>query len=69
MRSYMANMKHGTMTSTISNAAALVGIALRVKKKSGKPKAAAPPKHTICRLVSPNANFVFIRVRSFGIET
>ena len=57
------------MTSIIKNAAALVGIYIRSKKKSGSPHAAAEPKHTICLLVRPSANFVFTRVRSFGIDT
>lgn len=67
--SYMANRKHGNITSTMINAAALDGIAPRKMKKSGKPTTAATPKHTSCRLVSPRANFVFTLVRSFGTGT
>jgi hypothetical protein len=57
------------MTSTMSSVAALVGIALRSEKKSGKPIAAAEPKHTACLFVKPSINFVFTRVKSLGIET
>jgi hypothetical protein len=69
LRSYMANMKNGSMTTTMTNAAALVGANVRSKKKSGSPVAAAEPKHTVCRFVKPSKNFVRTRVKSFGIET
>ena len=67
--SYMANRNHGTITRIIKNAAALIGMYSRSRKKSGSPMTAAEPKHTICRLVRPSANLVFTRVRSFGIDT
>lgn len=57
------------MTSIIKNAAALVGMLLRIRKNKGKPIAAPAPKNISCRLVSPSANFVFTFVRSFGIGT
>jgi len=65
----MANKKNGIITSIISSAAALVGTAPRSKKKSGKPVAAAAPKHTVCRLVSPMINLDFTTVKSLGIDT
>ena len=67
--SYMANRNHGSITITIRNAAALVGILFLSKKKSGKPTAAAPPKHIVCLLVSPNKNFERTTVKSLGIDT
>jgi len=57
------------MTRIIRNAAALVGTIPRSKKKSGKPIAAAAPKHTVCRLVSPIMNLDFTTVKSLGIDT
>jgi len=57
------------MTSTIRNAAALVGTAPRIIKNSGSPVAAAALKQIVCLLVSPNRNFDFTTVKSFGIET
>jgi hypothetical protein len=69
LRSYMANMNHGNITTTITNAAALVGANVRKRKNNGIPVAAAAPKHTVCRLVSPSKNFVRTRVKSFGIDT
>jgi hypothetical protein len=62
-------MNHGNMNITMTNAAALTGANAFIKKKSGKPVAAAEPKQTVCRFVSPNMNFVRTRVKSFGIET
>jgi len=67
--SYMANKNHGSITIIIRNATALVGTLPRSKKKSGKPTAAAQPKQNVCLLVSPNKNFDFTTVKSFGIET
>ena len=69
LRWYMANINHGSITTTIRNAAALVGKMPRVKKKSGTPVAAAAPKHTVCRLDNPNKNFVCTCVKSLGIDT
>jgi hypothetical protein len=65
----MANRNHGSITTTISEPAALVGTLPRSKKKSGKPVAAAAPKHTVCRLVKPSRNFDFTTVKSLGIDT
>jgi len=67
--SYMANANHGNITITIMNAAMLDGANVFNKKKSGNPVAAAAPKHTVCRFVKPIKNFVFIPVKSFGIDT
>jgi len=67
--SYKANKNHGNMTITMRNAAVLTGRNVFNKKKSGNPVAAAPPKHTVCLFVRPSMNFVFTRVKSFGIDT
>ena len=65
----MANINHGSITTTITNAEALVDANVLSKKKSGSPVAAAAPKHTVCLFVSPMRNFVRTRVKSLGIET
>ena len=67
--SYIANKNHGNMIITIRNAAALVGMVLRIKKNNGKPINAAPPKHIVWRLVKPSRNFDFTTVKSLGIDT
>ena len=44
--SYMAKRKQGSMTSIITNAAALVPVLSFKRKKSGKPIARATEKHS-----------------------
>lgn len=57
------------MTTIMQTVAVLELTELRSKKKSGTPMSAAAPKHTSCRLVSPNNTFDFTFVRSFGTVT
>jgi len=65
----MANMNHGNIRITMTNAAALTGANAFIKKKSGSPVIAAEPKQTVCRFVKPSKNFVRTLVKSFGIDT
>lgn len=57
------------MTTIMQTVALLELTVLRSRKKSGTPMSAAVPKHTSCRLVSPNSTLLFTFVRSFGIVT
>jgi len=68
-RSYIAIKKAGSIKAIISSTAVSLPSAPRVAKKTGTPIAAAVPKQTTCRLVSPSINLVFTLVRSFGIWT
>lgn len=67
--SYMARRNRGSMATTIQAVAVLEPAISRSRKKSGTPMSAAAPKHTSCRLVSPNITFDFTFVRSFGTVT
>ncbi len=51
------------------SAAVLVPIYGFVRKKSGTPTSAPPPKQTSCRFVRLNRNLVFTPVKSFGTGT
>ena len=57
------------MTTIMQTVAVLELTELRSKKKSGTPISTAAPKHTSCRLVSPNSTLLFTFVRSFGTVT
>ena len=67
--SYMASRNRGSMTTIMQTVAVLELTVLRSRKKSGTPMSAAVPKHTSCRLVSPNSTLLFTFVRSFGTVT
>ena len=67
--SYMANMKNGSMASTMIKVAAVCGTLSLMRKKSGTPTTAAAPKHTSCRLVRFSATLLFTFVRSLGTVT
>lgn len=68
-RSYMASRNRGSITTIMQKVAALELARSLSKKKSDTPMSAAAPKHTSCRLVSPNITFDFTFVRSFGTVT
>lgn len=67
--SYMANMKNGSITSTMIKVAAVCGTLPFKRKNRGTPTTAAILKHTSCRLVRFNATLVFTFVRSLGTVT
>ncbi len=67
--SYMANMKNGSMASTMIKVAAVCGTLPFMRKNRGTPTAAAMLKHTSCRLVRFSATLVFTFVRSLGTVT
>lgn len=67
--SYMANMKNGSMASTMIKVAAVWGTLPLMRKNRGTPTTAAALKHTSCRLVRLSATLVFTFVRSLGTVT
>lgn len=66
--SYMARKNRGSIRMIMPITARLVLPVLFKRKNAGRPIAAAAPKHTSCRLVSPKKTLVFTLVRSRGTE-
>ena len=67
--SYRAKRKNGSIRNTMMSAAVLVPMYGFVRKKSGTPTSAPPPKQTSCRFVRLNRNLVLTWVRSLGTGT
>ena len=57
------------MTTIIAMAATLVPVSPLIKKNSGTPTSAPPPKHMSCRFVRLNRTLVLTLVKSWGMVT
>ena len=64
--SYIASKKNGVMTRIISSIATLLVKTFRVRKYSGTPISAPPPKQINCRFVRLKKIFVLIFDKSLG---
>ena len=67
--SYMANRKNGSMTSIMQSAAVVFPTLPLIRKNSGMPTRAPPPKQMSCLFVRLKRTFVLTAVRSFGTGT
>jgi hypothetical protein len=67
--SYTPSMKNGSMMSIMHSAAVLFPNGPLMRKNSGTPSSAPPPKHTSCRFVRLNAILLLTRERSLGTGT